>query len=94
MPFGLVNSGATLAKGLREVLKNHENVGIYVDDIIVYNNTFEEHLKTIERVLQKLKEVSITLKTSKCMFGQTEIEFIGHLIKQLIFFLLFPFNVL
>ena len=65
--FGFVISGATLAKGLREVLKNHGNVVIYVDDIIVYNNTLKENLKTIEKVLQKQKEVSITLKPSKYM---------------------------
>ena len=47
----------------------------------MYNNTLKEHLKTIEKVLQKLKG-SITIKHSKCMFGQTEIEFIGYILKQ------------
>ena len=48
----------------------------------MYNNTFAEHLNTIEKVIQKLKEVSITLKPSKCMFGQTEIELFRQIIEQ------------
>ena len=37
MPLGLINSGATLTKGLRRVLQGIENVDVYVDDIIIYN---------------------------------------------------------
>ena len=43
MPFGLVNSGATLAKGLSKVIEGILNIGVYVNDIIIYNNTWLEH---------------------------------------------------
>ena len=77
MPLGL-----TLARDLWKVLHGIENTGIYVDDIIIYNDTWPEHLSTIETVLQRLKEANFTLKPSKSTFGRQEIEFIGHKIKR------------
>ena len=58
------------------------NTGVYVDDIIIYNDTWLEHINTIEIMLEKLKEANLPLKPSKCYFGQYEIEFIGHVIRQ------------
>jgi len=78
MPFGLVNSGATLVKGLRKILAGIENVGMYVDDIIVFSKTWQEHMLALTEVLRRLKEANMTVKPSKCTFGNTEVEFIGH----------------
>ena len=55
IPFLLINSGATLARGLPKALHGVENTGVYVDDIIIYNDTWPEHLSTIETVLHRLK---------------------------------------
>ena len=44
MPFGMVNSGATLILGLKKVLEELSGVGSYIDDIIVYNDSWEEHV--------------------------------------------------
>ena len=54
MPFGLINNGETLAKGLRRVLQGIENVNVYVDDIIIYNDEWCDHLQTVETVLKCL----------------------------------------
>ena len=78
MPFGLVNSSATLVKGLRDLFGDANNVSFYVDDIIVYNDTFEEHMKTLEKVLCIIKKANIKLRPTKCHFIKEEIEFIGH----------------
>ena len=51
MPFGMVNSGATLFQGLKKVLEGLSGVGSYVDDIVVYNDSWEEHLRTLKNCL-------------------------------------------
>ena len=71
MPFGLINSGATLARGLRKALHRVENTGVYVDDIIIYNDTWPEHLSTIETVLQRLKEAKYILLNERLCHGMT-----------------------
>ena len=47
MSFGFFNSSATLVKGLRDTFGDVNNVSFYVDDIILYNDTFEEHMRTL-----------------------------------------------
>ena len=82
MPFGLVNSGATLVKGIRIFLRGVNNVGTYIDDIIVYTESWQEHVQTLDQILQLLEEANLTLKPSKCSFGQEQKEFIGHIISN------------
>ena len=78
MPFGLVNSGATLARRLRKLLADVPNVNMYVDDVIIHTRTWEEHLKSLKEVFNRFKTAGLTIKPSKCEFGKQEIEFIGH----------------
>ena len=70
MPMGLSNSPATF-QGLMEIalrgLQWHTCL-IYLDDIVVFGNTFEEHLKLVEKVLQWLQFAGIKLKPEKCQF--------------------------
>ena len=65
-------------KGLRDLFGDVNNVSFYVDDIIVYNDTFEEHMKTHEKVLCIIKKATIKLRPTKCHFIKEEIELIGH----------------
>ena len=76
MPFGLVNAGATLVRGMRKVLDGIPNVGVYID-IILYNEIFEEHMGNLNRVFQRLKYHNLTIKSTKCSFAMEEIDFIG-----------------
>lgn len=55
---------------------------IYLDDIIVYSRTFEEHIKHLKLALEKLRGANLYLKPEKCEFGQREIMFLGHLISE------------
>lgn len=50
----------------------------YVDDIVIYSNSFEEHLQHIETVFNRLRECGITLNGKKCQFAVPEITFLGH----------------
>ena len=73
MPFGLTNSIATLVRCLRMVLEGIEGVDTYIDDIIIYTETWDDHIRTIKEVLSRLSQANITVKPSKCVFGTNNI---------------------
>ena len=53
---------------------------VYLDDIVIFSDTKEEHLKRLEAVFQKLCAASLKLKPSKCFFFKEEIEYLGHVV--------------
>ena len=55
---------------------------VYLDDIIIFSRTLEEHLKHIEIIFQKLRAAGLKLKESKCDFFKSEIHYLGHLISD------------
>lgn len=55
-------------------------MNIFVDDFVVVSKSFEEHVKNIEIVLGKLRNVNLVINKSKCEFVNTEINFIDHTI--------------
>jgi len=80
MPFGLVNSGATFQRLMDMVLGNMrwDRGHVYVDDIIIYSPTWEQHLIDLDEFLKRCIDMGITLKLSKCQFGQTHVKYLGH----------------
>jgi hypothetical protein len=67
MLFGLTNASPTFQKAINKIFKEYidEFMNIYIDDIIIYLKSFKEHLKRIEKVLKKLKEVNMMIKMKK-----------------------------
>ncbi len=57
-------------------------VVIYIDEILVYNNSMEEHLEHLRKVFQRLKENKLYAKFEKCEFGVTELDFFRHRITK------------
>jgi len=57
-------------------------VVIYVDDILVYSNSTEEHMEHLQKVFQRLKKNKLYAKFEKCEFGVTKVDFLGHRITQ------------
>ena len=82
MPFGLCNSGATLVRSLRKILSGVPNVAVYMDDILIFSEEWSDHLETIDEVFRRLDNANVTLKPSKCYFGNSSVEFIGYVIKD------------
>jgi hypothetical protein len=82
MPFGLTNAPATFQKMMDKTLKEYigKFVTVYLDDIMIYSKSFEEHIEHIEKVLMKLKEINAIIKLKKCEFGKRNIEFLGHIV--------------
>ena len=53
-------------------------VVVYLDDIVVYSQTLEEHVKHLRTIFKVLRENTLFVKREKCYFAQTEILFLGH----------------
>ena len=64
MPFGMVNSGAALVRGLKKVLEGLSGVGSYIDDIVIYG--------------YRLRRDGITARSTKCLLGAKRMEFLGQ----------------
>ncbi|KAL5579059.1 hypothetical protein UlMin_011501 [Ulmus minor] len=84
MPFGLKNAPATFCTLMNQVFQDFLDkfVVVYLDDIVVYSSTMEEHKKHLEMVFQKLRENQLYVKREKCAFAQTRINFLGHIIER------------
>ncbi|MEO0683466.1 MAG: reverse transcriptase domain-containing protein [Cyanobacteria bacterium J06649_11] len=82
MPFGLKNSPSTFERVIEHVFTEElwNFILVYLDDIIIYSQTFEEHLQHIQAALQKLGKASLKANPEKCDFGEIEIAFLGHVI--------------
>ena len=82
MPFGLANAPATFQRLMDIVLAGlkWQCCLVYLDDIIVYSTTFEQHLEDLNKVFRALADANLTLKASKCQFCRPELTFLGHLI--------------
>ena len=61
---------------------SYEVALVYLDDVIVFGRNFEEHLKRLELVFQRLSENGLKLKGSKCNFVQKRVSFLGHIISE------------
>ena len=86
MPFGLSNAPAVFQRLMQKVLMglNPEDgqafVSVYIDDILIYSRTLEEHLSHLRLVLERIKSAGLKLKISKCAFVREEVEFLGHML--------------
>src|SRR6266498_1908839 len=73
MPFGLINASATFQRLMNYVV-------VYLDDILVCSETFDEHINHLRKVFTKLREANLVIKLKKCKFGQRKIKFLGYTI--------------
>src|SRR3954471_16219067 len=80
MPFGLTNAPATFQQLIDSVIAGLKWTVclVYLDDIIIFSQTFEEHLNKLTLVFDRLREANLKLKGSKCRFCLPEVQFLGH----------------
>ena len=84
LSFGLTNSGLAFQRHMQEILADFgfKNMVIYIDDILIFNRSFEEHLSLVTKVLRALANNGIKIKASKCEFFQPEVSFLGHIVNS------------
>ena len=79
----MVNSGATLVRGPRKILEGMPGVGSYIDDIVIYSDSCEDHIRTLKELFGRLRKARITARPTKCLLGASRMEFLGHQVTSL-----------
>lgn len=83
MPFGSANAPASFQRALEIIFTRFcwKTCLVYLDDVVIFSNTVDEHFKHVDYILTTLHNAAITLKLSKCSLIQGSIEYLGHGIK-------------
>src|SRR6202451_1409652 len=83
MPFGLTNAPASFQSLMNDIFRDmlDECVVIYLDDILIYSKTVQEHKEHVRRVLKWLQEHQLFAKASKCSFFVDTIEYLGFIVR-------------
>jgi hypothetical protein len=84
MPFGLINAQTTFMRFMDDVLRPFTNsfVVVYLDDILIFNRTWEEHMKHIQQVLITLQKHKIYANLERCSFGMNRVQYLGYIINE------------
>ena len=83
MPFGLRNGPAVFQRLMDQLLHEDKEIAqVYIDDIAIFSDNWVSHCKDIDTVLGRLREAGLTANTSKCKWGQTKCEFLGHIVGE------------
>lgn len=82
MPFGLKNAPATFQRMMDTALRGliGKNCFVYLDDIIIFGKTLEEHNDNLSKLFKRLRDTGLKLQADKCEFLKPELEYLGHLI--------------
>jgi hypothetical protein len=82
MPFGLCNAPTTFMCVMNDVFRPFidDFVIVYLDDILVFSRTWDEHVKHVRQVLDTLKKEKLYVKMSKCEFGKTSLVYLGYIV--------------
>nr|CBN81752.1 Pol polyprotein [Dicentrarchus labrax] len=84
MPFGLTNAPAVFQALVNDVLRDMLNrfLFVYLDDILIFSQSQEEHVQHVRQVLQRLLENKLFVKAEKCEFHVTSVSFLGFIIER------------
>ena len=78
VPFGLKNAPPYFQRRMDEVLRDLPFCRCYIDDIIIWSTSFEEHLQHLQVVFDRLRKAGLKVHPGKCVFGADSIDFLGH----------------
>lgn len=82
MPFGLHSAPATFQRLLDTVLGPELEPTVYLDDIVVASQTFDDHLRHLREVFRRLRNANLRLNPAKCHFCRSSLKYLGHIIDQ------------
>lgn len=84
MPFGLTNAPATWQRLIDEVLQADLEpfVFVYLDDVIVISESFEQHLEILQKIFDRLFKAGLTLNRDKCQFFRSELRYLGYVVDK------------
>ena len=84
MPFELINAPATYQALVNDILREYLDIFVfaYLDDILIYSENEEDHIKQVTLVLQALEKANMRLHPEKCVFHVKEVKFLGYILTQ------------
>jgi hypothetical protein len=82
LSFGLTNAPATFQATMNDIFRPYLNkfVVVYIDDILVFSRSPDEHVQHLRLVFQKLRDNDFKIKLAKCEFEKSEVKFLGHIV--------------
>ena len=82
LPFGMKNSPATFQRFVNNVICGLDGCGAYIDDVIIYSDSWSDHLQRIRKFFDRLSKAKLTVNLAKTEFCHATITFLGHLVGQ------------
>lgn len=82
LPFGMTNAPATYQKLMNLLTADIPGCVVYIDDVVIYSDTFDEHMERLKAVLSSLSSANLVVKLSKCEFVKATVEYLGYVIGQ------------
>lgn len=82
LPFGISSAPVMFQRLMDQILSGIEGVVYFIDDVLITGATPEEHLKNVEKVLEKLLKCGLKLQKSKCKFFENEVNYLGYIIDK------------
>ena len=78
MPFGLKNAAQTFQRLMDGILKDLDFAFVYLDDILIASTSKLQHLEHLRRIFERLSSNGLVINKSKCVFGVSELDYLGH----------------
>ena len=83
LPFGLKSAPFSFQRHMDKILAGLQHICLcYLDDCIIFSDTFEDHLKHLELVFSRIRQAKMYCKPKKCFFGRNQIKFLGFIVSD------------
>ena len=82
MPFGMKNAPSTFQRMMNALTASLEGCVVYIDDVLVYSDTFQEHIRRIQALFQRLDDAGLTINLAKSEIGCAQVTYLGYVVGQ------------
>ena len=84
MAFGLCNGPSTFQRLMDIILKELRGTEcwVFLDDLIIFSDTIEEHANRLEHVLQRFEKANLLLQPAKCVFAKSKVQYLGYVVSR------------
>ena len=80
MPYGLKNAPATFQRLMDQVVEGVPNCTVYIDDVIIYDTNWEDHVEHVVHLVRRLSEADLVVNLAKCDFVRAEVQYLGFVV--------------